>query len=146
MSAAAMIDERVTISEQTAREAHGTSVPRDASLVLKSADGKVHELPPSVERALMATLRAMAEGKSPHIGTLPEQLTSTVAADLLGVSRPTLMKWVKDGEIEPFKVGSHNRFHRDEVLALKAKRKAKREEAFDKLRALEDEQDHLIDD
>lgn len=146
MSAAAMIDERVTISEETARDAHDTPVPRDASLVLKSADGSEQELPPNVEQTLMATLRAMAEGKSARIGTLPEQLTSTVAADLLGVSRPTLMKWVRDGDIEPFKVGSHNRFNRDEVLALKTKRKAQREEAFDKLRALEDEQDQLIDD
>lgn len=146
MSAAAMIDERVTISEQTARDAHDTTVPRDASLVLRSPDGQEQELPPSVEHALIATLRALAEGKSARIGRLPEQLTSTVAADLLGVSRPTLMKWVKDGDIEPFKVGSHNRFNRDEVLALKAKRKAQREEAFDKLRALEEEQDQFIDD
>lgn len=146
MPAAVMTDERVIISEQTARDAHNTAVPHDASLVLKSADGREQELPPNVEQILMATLCAMAEGKSARISTLPEHLTSTVAADLLGVSRPTLMKWVKDGDIEPFKVGSHNRFQRDEVLALKAKRKIQREEAFDKLRALEDEQDQLIDD
>lgn len=30
------------------------------------------------------------------VGRMPEELTSTVAADLLGVSRPTLMKWARN--------------------------------------------------
>ncbi len=56
------------------------------------------------------------------IGRVPEALTSTVAADLLSVSRPTLMTWVRDGGIESFKAGMHTRFRRDEALRARADR------------------------
>lgn len=146
MSATTIIDERVTISDETVRQARNTTVPHNASLVLKSPDGQEHELPSNVQQTLIAALRSIAKDGSAHIGRLPEQLTSTVAADHLGVSRPTLMKWVKDGEIAPFKVGSHNRFHRSDVLALKKKRQAQRREAFNELRALEAERDQFLED
>ena len=69
-----------------------------------------------------------------------------VAADLLGVSRPTLMKLAREGEIDSFKVGTHTRFKRDEVLRVRDARAAKRRAAFDELRALDEEHEELFDD
>ena len=68
---------------------------------------------------------------------MPEKLSSTSAAELLGVSRPTLMKWAKEGRINSFKVGTHTRFNRDDVLALKRSMEKNRNDAFEELRAFE---------
>lgn len=68
---------------------------------------------------------------------MPDELSSSTAADILGVSRPTLMKWAKEGKIPSFKVGTHTRFRRDEVLELKRLRAKKRSDAFDELREFE---------
>lgn len=146
MPAAAMIDERLTITDETVHEARSTEVPREASLVLRSPDGTDVDLPPRVQRTLLAALESIAQQGSVQIGKVPDELSSTVAADILGVSRPTLMKWVRNGEIEPFKVGTHHRFHRSDVLALKEKRRAERRAALEELRAMDSENDEFLDD
>ena len=79
---------------------------------------------------LLATLTSVAENGEATIGRLPDELTSTVAADILSVSRPTLMKWVRQGRIDSFKVGTHTRFKREDVLRLQAERMEERRAAF----------------
>ena len=132
--------ERINISAQTVREAqppaqHGTS------LVLRDAAGHDVALPAEVQRTLLRALSAIAEHGSANIAQTPEELTSTVAADLLGVSRPTLLRWAREGMIDSFKVGSHARFRRTDVLRLREEREAQRRTAFQKLRELDADND-----
>ncbi|HJA38472.1 MAG TPA: helix-turn-helix domain-containing protein [Candidatus Brevibacterium intestinigallinarum] len=54
-----------------------------------------------------------------HTGELPEQLTSAAAADVLGISSPTLAKWVSERRIDASKKGTHARFKREDVLELR---------------------------
>jgi excisionase family DNA binding protein len=80
------------------------------------------ELPASVGRALSRILHEVSEGHSVVIDTVgPEdpELTTTQAARLLGMSRPTLINLLKDGAI-PFRlVGSHRRVALSDVLAYR---------------------------
>lgn len=92
----------------------------------------------SVERLVAQVLEAIALQGSVMIARIPDELTSTAAADLLSVSRPTLMKWVQEGKLPSFKVGSHTRFRRTDVEELKAKREQDRLAAFDALRAFDE--------
>ena len=69
-----------------------------------------------------------------RIGPRPEELTSTFAAELLGVSHPTLMKWARAGEIGSFAVGSHTRFRREKVRRVRALRSQQRAAAHESLR------------
>lgn len=138
--------ERITISDQTVKDAQDTVVPGEASLVLRLADGKEVGLPASIQQTLLHALKLIAQQGSVSIGQLPVELTSTVAADLLSISRPTLMKWVAEGRIGSFKKGSHTRFDRDEVLDLRRRNAAARSSAFEELRNLDEEHEEFLAD
>lgn len=104
-------------------------------------DGTTRQLPPELSKIIDKAFRALAANGSVVVGTMPEELTSNTAADVLGVSRPTLLKLAKAGALESFKVGSHTRFKREVVMAFKADREAARGVAMNELMALEDELD-----
>lgn len=71
------------------------------------------------------------------IGRVPNELTTRTAADLLGVSRPTVMKMIRDGLLPSHRVGTHHRFMFKDVDALRRKRAADRSRAIEELRRLE---------
>src|SRR5699024_464829 len=138
--------ERITMSDQTVKDARDTVIPGGASLALRLADGEEVELPTSIQQRLLHALKLIAQQGSVSIGQLPVELTSTVAADLLSISRPTLMKWVAEGRIGSYKKGSHTRFNRDEVLDLRQRNAAARRSAFEELRSLDEEREGFLAD
>jgi len=96
-------------------------------------------LPADLASIISKVVQVMADGGTITIGSLPDELSTTVAADQLGVSRPTLMKMISAGEISAHKVGSHHRLKATDVLAFKRSRLERQRRAFDELRELEDE-------
>ena len=92
-------------------------------------DGTTVELPRHLSRFLAHLVQRAASGATIFTSSLPEELTTTTAADQLGVSRPTLMKMIAAGEIAATKVKSHTRLRRDDVLELRQRREARRSEA-----------------
>jgi excisionase family DNA binding protein len=98
-------------------------------------------LPPELAGILATVVEVMARGGTVTIGSLPEELTTTVAAEQLGISRPTLMKLIRADQIPAHTVGSHHRLKLNDVLAFKRARLAEQRRAFDELRELEDELD-----
>lgn len=146
MTATMLATERITINDHTIGEARNTPVSDSATLLLRTADGKEVTLPADLQRVLLGTIASIASDGEVTVGRTPEELTSTVAADLLGISRPTLMKWARDGEIDSFKVGTHTRFKRDEVLRVRKLRAQQRSTAFDELRAFDEKHGEVFDD
>ncbi len=96
-------------------------------------------LPADLASIINKVVQVMADGGTITIGSLPDELSTTVAADQLGVSRPTLMKMIRAGEISAHMVGSHHRLKATDVLAFKRSRLERQRRAFDELRELEDE-------
>lgn len=139
--------ERIIIGKEAlteAREADKKDL-RGSALVLRLIDGTEQILPAHLQEVLLDTLKALAGSGEVFIGKMPDELTSTVAADTLGVSRPTLMKWVQEGTIDSHKVVSHARFRREDVLALKKQRAQARRDAFAELRALDAGFDEILE-
>jgi excisionase family DNA binding protein len=95
-------------------------------------------VPPDVSSFLMQALRGLARGHF-AVTALPEELTTTVAAEIVGVSRPTLMKLVRSGDLPARQVGTHTRVRTADVLALRRARAQDRRAALEALRALDDE-------
>lgn len=80
------------------------------------------ELPTGIFDALEAMLEEVAEGHSVVVSApdrSTEELTTTQAAEELGMSRPTLIDLLETGEMGFRKVGTHRRIPRREVLEYK---------------------------
>lgn len=129
--------ERIDLAPQTVREIKEINPASGTSILLRSPDHQEIELPPGVQRMILDALASIAEHGEVVIGRVPDELTSTVAADMLGVSRPTLLKWSREGLIDSFKVGSHTRFRREDIIRFRTERERERRQAFNELRALD---------
>jgi excisionase family DNA binding protein len=70
-------------------------------------------------------LKAMSEGKPISIVPLATEVTTQKAAEILGCSRPHLVKLLEGGKIEFTKVGRHRRIQIDEVMNFKKEMKDK---------------------
>jgi excisionase family DNA binding protein len=68
-------------------------------------------------------LKAMSEGKLISIVPIATEVTTQRAAEILGCSRPHLVKLLEDGEMEFVKVGKHRRIMFEDVLRYKQKMK-----------------------
>lgn len=90
-------------------------------LVVDSEPGR-RPLPADLAAIISRVVEVMANGGTITIGSLPEELSTNVAAEQLGVSRPTLMKMIHAGEIPAHKVGTHHRLKATDVLAAKRAR------------------------
>lgn len=101
--------------------------------------GETVQLPAEVTQIIRAALNALATHGTVTVGTMPEELTSNTAAEVLGVSRPTLLKMARNDEIASFKVGSHTRFRREDVLAMKERREAERGRLLDEILDIENQ-------
>lgn len=64
---------------------------------------------------------------------IKELFTTTEAATMLGLSRPTLMKLVESGEIDHVKVGTHHRIPAEAILEFQRARKARRDRTAEAL-------------
>jgi excisionase family DNA binding protein len=113
--------------------------------VLAGPGGQRVELPESIYRLLKSIVSNMEQGRT--FTLVPEQthLTTQKAADLLGVSRPHIVKLLDLGEIPSHKAGSHRRVYLTDVLAYAKNRDAKRKTILDEL-AREAFADGLYDD
>ena len=91
------------------------------------------DLPNAVGQLLMETLNEVADGHVVSLATDDDELTTQEAADLLNVSRPHLVKLLKDGQIPYHKVGAHHRVRRRDLLAYKTRQRQDAEEALQTL-------------
>jgi excisionase family DNA binding protein len=99
-------------------------VARTATLV--GPGGKEVELPLEVFQVLVEVVDAMQAGQAITIAPLSTILTTSQAAEVLGVSRPTLVKLLEDGEIEFDRPGRHRRVRLSDLLEYRERRRSAR--------------------
>jgi excisionase family DNA binding protein len=106
---------------------------------LTEEPGEAVPVPDELSAIITQVVHAVAQGHVVTVSAMPEELTTTAAAQLLGISRPTLMRKISAGEIPSHKVGSHTRLRTADVLQERHARRQRQLAAFNELRALEDE-------
>ncbi|MBF4636208.1 excisionase family DNA-binding protein [Agreia pratensis] len=129
-----LFDEKV---QEEAREVIAEAHDRKPiGIAIELEDGSTISLPNELSRALVFAIQGMTQGNV-TMRAMPEELTTSTAAGILGVSRPTLMKLISEGEMQATKVGSHHRLNVHDVLALRDRREQARKVAFDELRQID---------
>ena len=91
------------------------------------------ELPESAVRLLVDILANMAEGNAVTLIPFHAELTTKQAADILGVSRPFLIRLLEDGVIPFRKVGTHRRILFEDVQAYRKRVTEERESTLNQL-------------
>lgn len=131
-----IVDEELQSSAVETLHKVGDRRPRGVVLQLKSGDDI--ELSEELSRFLLDVVSRMAQGGSVAIQTVPEVLTTSTAARMLGVSRPTLVKLIKSGELPATMVGTHHRVLHADIIKLRKSRESERRTAIESLLELED--------
>jgi excisionase family DNA binding protein len=123
-------------------EALDRSEARKIALVEENADGSDVarlEVPPATLRLLSEILALMARQQTFVLYPESSELTTKQAAEVLGVSRPFLIRVLEAGEMPFRKVGRHRRVLMKDVLAYKQTMQVKSRAALDELVKLSEE-------
>ncbi|WP_265522776.1 helix-turn-helix domain-containing protein [Oerskovia flava] len=120
--------------------AAGSTLP-DLSAALEEAgssslvgpDGSQIALPDEVFLVLRDAVRAMARGQAITLAPHDTVLTTQGAADFLGISRPTLVRLLSDGEIPFTQPHRHRRVRLSDLVEYHARSRRERREILAQL-------------
>lgn len=90
-------------------------------------------LPAPLFQLILEVLAQMARGNAITLVPVHAELTTQQAADLLGVSRPFLIKLLERGELPHRKVGRHRRVRFMDLVEYRKRIGARRQESLDEL-------------
>ena len=115
----------------------------EADLSLSVSGMESEQMGDALNQVISRVLRALAQGQSIDIQPVPRDLTTTVAAQRIGISRPMLMKAIRSGELPAHKVGSHFRIRPEDADTFRknllAQKVAENKRALQELWAFEEE-------
>jgi excisionase family DNA binding protein len=141
-----MRSSRMTVHEPVAPNDDETTLARDSSRQLvryAKKDLRIRipgtketvVLPASAVRLLVELLSEMAEGNAVTLIPIHAELTTQQAADLIGVSRPFLVKQLEEGKLPFRKVGTHRRILYRDLIRYRDENDERRHKALDDLAA-----------
>ncbi len=96
-------------------------------------DGTHIELPDELYEVLKDVVTALSQGLAITVAPQHTVLTTSQAADLLGVSRPTLVRLLEAGAIPFDKPGRHRRVRLGDVLAYQERSRRSRAAGLDEM-------------
>ena len=137
-----VLDEAVTPSEQDTKLAQESSrrLSRFAKqdrlkLQLPATDHETEtiELPRPVVGLLLRILTEMAEGNAVTLMPIHAELTTQQAASILGVSRPFLIKQLRENRIPYRRIGTHRRVRFEDLMNYKSRIDADRAKVLEQL-------------
>src|SRR4051794_24595285 len=87
-------------------------------------------LPGAVHQALTKVVAALHAGKAVTVAPQTMTLTTQQAADLLGVSRPTVVRLINDNVLPAERIGNRHRLLLDAVLSYREERRTRQYDAL----------------
>ncbi|GGM31162.1 helix-turn-helix domain-containing protein [Micromonospora yangpuensis] len=100
------------------------------------------ELPAEIYGVLRQVVEALQQGLAVTVAPRTLTLTTQQAADLLGVSRPTVVKLLDEGKIPFERVGTHRRVQLPDLLTYREQRRAEQYAALEATSvSIDDEED-----
>ncbi len=89
-----------------------------AEIEIKETQDKI-VVPLSALKLFSGILKAMSQGKSVSIVPIATEVTTQKAAEILGCSRPHLVKLLEEGKIQYTKIGKHRRILFEDIIEYK---------------------------
>lgn len=110
-------------------------------LLLTDSDGMTHamQMPVSALRLLVDLLSELGEGNTVKLVPIHAELTTQEAADMLNVSRPTLVKMLDEGDIPFHKTGNRRKVKFADVKLFQEQLETKRLAALEELSNIDQE-------
>src|SRR5271168_2686276 len=130
-----------TIARTTSRVL-ASRIQREDPLRLRLVNGSSKEIlsiPASAARMLIQILDEMARGNAVTLMPVRAELTTQEAADILNISRPSLIQLLDEGKLKYRKVGTHRRVRFEALMQYKRRADAERRAALDELAAYDQE-------
>jgi excisionase family DNA binding protein len=108
---------------------HGAAASPSYALVGIGEHDRI-ELPEAIHQALTKVVAALHAGKAVTIAPQTMTLTTQQAADLLGVSRPTVVRLINDNVLPAERIGNRHRLLLDDVLSYREERRKRQYDAL----------------
>jgi excisionase family DNA binding protein len=96
-------------------------------------------IPISALRFLAKILKEISRGNPVSIVPIATELTTQAAAELLGCSRPHIVRLLEEGKIPYTKVGKHRRIKYEDIVLFKKEMKASQRTKIRELMQLDEE-------
>jgi excisionase family DNA binding protein len=107
--------------------------------LLDASKGETLQIPAPAVRMLVRILEEMARGNAVTLIPVHAELTTQEAADMLNISRPSLIQLLGENKIEYRKVGTHRRIKFESLMAYKRAADKERRAALAELAAYDQE-------
>ena len=129
--------EEVSVAKESSRRLASLTANAKASLQVQVARANMPtttvDLPVSVTQLLLQILLEMGKGNAITLIPIHAQLTTQQAADFLGVSRPFLVKELRDGKLPFLAVGTHRRIAFKDLMEYREMCRRNHDRAVDDL-------------
>lgn len=102
---------------------------RDGTLCLADANGYQQDIPEALRDLLLRGVHELRRGNSVSLLSFGRLLTTQQAAELLGMSRPYLVRLLERGDLPYEMVGTHRRIDLEDLLHYRRERSARRRAA-----------------
>ncbi len=122
------------IDQLIASESYQTLISAIDSVKSEQAEIKIDEITEKIKVPLSAlkllgdVLKAMSQGNLFSLVPVASELTTQEAAEILGCSRPHLVKLLENGTIPFTKVGKHRRLTLEDILQYRNEMKARQKQ------------------
>ena len=123
-----------------AHEAAGREAPLPRYFLAGATTGDQVEIPEEIHRVLRQVIESMQRGLAVSILPQSKTLTTQQAADLLGISRPTLVKLLDEQKLPFERVGTHRRVLLVDVMAFRDRRRQEQYDALEEMRSTLDDE------
>ena len=90
-------------------------------------------IPLSALKLLAEILKETSKGKPVSIVPIATEVTTQAAAEVLGCSRPHIVKLLETGKIKFTKIGKHRRIRYEDVISFRNKMKTEQERLINEI-------------
>jgi excisionase family DNA binding protein len=120
-----LVDALDPAAEQVDREAAGRIAQQlrrtsgETELLIRTSSGDVELLPNGFSKLVASMLEEVAQGHTVALVSEAEEVSTSAAAELLGVSRPHVVKLIDSGILPGRMAGTHRRIRMTDLVAYK---------------------------